>query len=85
MSYVEEFDFKSAISRELNFKKWQVSNLLELVAQDNSVHFIARYRKEKTGNLDENQIRGIIEKYNTFRSLNELKDKVIKNIDEQGN
>ena len=65
-------------------KEWQADNVISLVNEDNTVHFIARYRKEKTGNLDENQIRKIIDEKNKIDSLIKAKENAIKNIDEQG-
>ena len=48
------------ISTALDYKKFQVEIVLELTAEGATVPFIARYRKERTGNLDENNIRDII-------------------------
>jgi uncharacterized protein len=58
--FVPEVDYISEISKELSFKNFQVQVVLELIAEWSSVPFIARYRKEKTGDLDEDQIREII-------------------------
>ena len=49
------------ISQQLNLQPQQVKAVLDLIAEWATVPFIARYRKEKTGNLDENQIRQILE------------------------
>lgn len=59
-SFVPEVDYISEISKELWFKNFQVQVVLELIAEWSTVPFIARYRKEKTGDLDEDQIREII-------------------------
>jgi uncharacterized protein len=57
---------------------------IELLDQDATVPFIARYRKEVTGNLDEVQIRSIQEKSEYFRELEERRQTVLKSIEEQG-
>lgn len=59
--------------------------VLELVAEDATVPFIARYRKEKTGNLDEVQIRAVIEAHETFQEIIKRKTFLIKEIGEQKN
>ena len=62
----------------------QVKIVIELSEQDNTVHFIARYRKEKTGNLDENQIRTIIESYESRLKLQNRKEEICVKIEEAG-
>src|SRR3954454_19548122 len=57
---------------------------IELLDEGATVPFIARYRKEVTGNLDEVQIRNIEEKLGYFRELEERRDTVLRSIDEQG-
>ncbi|MCK6599191.1 MAG: RNA-binding transcriptional accessory protein, partial [Bdellovibrionaceae bacterium] len=59
--------------------------VLELAAEGATVPFIARYRKEKTGNLDEVQIRGVIEANETFEEIIKRKTFLLKEIAEQGN
>ena len=59
--------------------------VLELVADGATVPFIARYRKEKTGNLDEVQIRAVIDADETFREIVKRKDFLVREIGEQGN
>ena len=54
----------------------QVETVLELLAEGNTVPFIARYRKEKTGSLDEEQIRAIQKEYEYGKSLQERKDDI---------
>ena len=51
------------MSVELNIKESQVRNVLKLLSEDNTIPFIARYRKEMTGNLNEDEIRSINEVY----------------------
>lgn len=72
------------IARELKLKAVQVENTVKLLDAGNTVPFIARYRKEATGELDENQIREIQERLNYLRNLEERKQEVIRLIDEQG-
>ena len=71
-------------ANELNLKEEQVRSTIELFDDGATVPFIARYRKEITGNLDEEQIRDIIEKVTYYRNLEKRKEEVLKSIDEQG-
>ena len=72
------------ISKDMNIKKSQVEKTLELLKDNNTIPFIARYRKEVTGNLDEEQIRKISEVYEYQVNLQKKKDDVIRLIDEKG-
>lgn len=72
------------IAVELKLRKNQVANTIKLLDEGNTVPFIARYRKEVTGELDENQIRSIEERVKYFRNLAERKEEVIRLIEEQG-
>ena len=65
-------------------KSFQVENTVELLLGGGTVPFIARYRKENTGELDEVQIRGIEEQLAYFSELEERKATILKSIDEQG-
>lgn len=71
------------IAEELNIKPGQVAGTVKLFDEGNTVPFIARYRKEVTGNLDERQIRQLEERLNYLRNLEKRKDEVIRLIDEQ--
>lgn len=73
-----------AISKELKVKEEQVKAVLELLQNDHTVAFIARYRKEVTGGLDEEQIRVIDDEYQYGLSLQKRKDDVIRLIEEKG-
>ncbi|WP_148698727.1 Tex family protein [Silvanigrella aquatica] len=73
----------SDISNDLNINKNQVENTLNLILDDCTIPFIARYRKEVTGGLDEVQIRNIVDKYEYIFSLNERKEAIIRSITEQ--
>ena len=71
-------------SIELNIKSNQVKTVLELLSNGNTIPFIARYRKEATGALDEEQIRKINEIYEYQVNLLKRKEDVIRLIDEKG-
>lgn len=62
----------------------QVKNVISMLDEGNTVPFIARYRKEQTGSLDEVQIRDIMERYQYIQNLEQRKEEVIRLIDEQG-
>lgn len=72
------------ISNNLNIKNNQIEAVLKLLEEGNTIPFIARYRKEATGALDEEQIRQINEYYEYQISLLKRKETVIKLIDEKG-
>lgn len=72
------------LARELNIKERQVTTVLKLLEDGNTIPFIARYRKEMTGSLDEEQIRAISEKYEYQVNLFKRKEDVIRLIDEKG-
>ena len=71
-------------SLELNIKQTQVETVLKLLSEGNTIPFIARYRKEATGALDEKQIRKIGEIYEYQVNLLKRKEDVIRLIDEKG-
>ena len=77
-------DIVNSVAKELNFKVSQVENMIKLFDEGATVPFIARYRKEVTGNLDEEQIRDVIEKITYYRNLEKRKEEVIRLIEEQG-
>ncbi|MFJ8248169.1 Tex family protein [Peribacillus asahii] len=72
------------IAVELTLKSHQVQNVINMLEEGNTVPFIARYRKEMTGALDEVQIRSIMERWNYLENLNQRKEEVIRLIEEQG-
>ena len=72
------------ISNDLKVKEIQVEKTLKLLEEGNTIPFIARYRKEVTGNLDEEQIRKINEVYEYEVNLLKRKEDVIRLIDEKG-
>ena len=72
------------IAKDLNVKVKQVETVLNLLSDGNTIPFIARYRKEATGALDEEEIRKIDEFYQYQVNLSKRKDDVIRLIDEKG-
>ncbi|EUJ37410.1 Tex family protein [Brochothrix thermosphacta] len=72
------------LTSELTLRKKQIETTLELLEEGNTVPFIARYRKEATGELDEVQIRTIEERYNYLVKLSQRKEDVLRTIAEQG-
>lgn len=72
------------IAEELQLRWNQVKNTIELLNGENTVPFIARYRKEMTGSLDEEKIRAIEERIKYLRNLEERKQTVLNSISEQG-
>ncbi|MED4312114.1 Tex family protein [Heyndrickxia coagulans] len=72
------------MGKELHFPEKSIRNVIGLLEDGNTVPFIARYRKEMTGALDEVQIRDIMERWNYLQNLEQRKEEVIRLIDEQG-
>lgn len=72
------------IAQELTIKENQIAKVLELTSKGNTIPFIARYRKEMTGNLDEVQIKTIIDLDKSMTALAERKATVLSKIEEQG-
>ncbi|EFU38741.1 Tex-like protein-like protein [Paenibacillus vortex V453] len=72
------------MAKELQLSEKQVRTTVELLDEGNTIPFIARYRKEMTGELDENQLRDIEERTNYLRNLEVRKREVIRIIEEQG-
>lgn len=77
-------DLINILSGEMGHQPWQVRNTLDLLGQDNTIPFIARYRKEATGGLDEVELRDLRERAKYLRELNERRDAVLLSISEQG-
>ena len=73
-----------AVSKELNLKLTQVENTVKLLDEGATVPFISRYRKEVTGNLDENQIGDILKAVTYLRNLEKRKEELLALIEEQG-
>lgn len=74
----------NTLCKELNVKSWQVENTIELIDGGNTIPFIARYRKEQTGELSDTELRQLGERLEYLRNLENRKAEVIRLIDEQG-
>ena len=77
-------DINQKITEELGVKKWQVDAAVTLIDEGNTIPFIARYRKEATGTLDDEQLRKLHERLTYLRNLEEKKEQVLASIEEQG-
>ena len=77
-------DINQKITEELGVKKWQVEAAVKLIDEGNTIPFIARYRKEATGTLDDEQLRKLYERLTYLRNLEEKKEQVLASIEEQG-
>ena len=72
------------IAEELKIKNTQVEAAIKLIDEGNTIPFIARYRKEATGNLSDEVLRDLDERLNYLRNLEKRKEEIIRLIDEQG-
>lgn len=77
-------DIVQILQSELNIKKQQVENTMKLIDEGNTIPFIARYRKELTGGLNDEVLRQFGERYTYLQNLQARKEQVVKSIDEQG-
>ena len=76
-------DIISKLSQELNIRENQIKAAVELIDEGNTIPFIARYRKEVTGSLDDEQLRALNERLSYLRGLEKRKDEVRAAITEQ--
>jgi uncharacterized protein len=74
----------SFIAKELSIQVKQVNEVISLLGEGATIPFIARYRKERTGGLDEEVLRNIEDRLNYLKILEERKDTILKSIEEQG-
>ena len=77
-------DINQKITEELQIERWQTDSAVSLIDEGNTIPFISRYRKEATGQLNDEQLRKLFERLNYLRNLEEKKAQVLKSIDEQG-
>lgn len=77
-------NIQKKIAEELNIKEWQVEATIKLIDEGNTIPFIARYRKEAHGSLDDEQLRNLSERLTYLRNLEEKKEQVLASIEEQG-
>lgn len=72
------------VSKDTGVKSSQAEQVIKLLEEGNTVPFIARYRKEQTGSLDEVQIKAVEDRYNYIQQLEQRKEEVLRLIEEQG-
>lgn len=77
-------DIILALAKELGIKKQQAEAAVKLIDEGNTIPFIARYRKEVTGALDDEVLRNLFERLNYLRNLEDKKTQVLESIEEQG-
>ena len=78
--YMNPVDF---ITRKSDFKHHYIQNLLKLLDEGATIPFIARYRKELTGNMDEVQVETVFKLYGQFKELEKRKATILETIDQQ--
>ena len=76
-------DFSSILAKELNIKATQAAAAIQLMDDGNTIPFIARYRKEATGGLDDQVLRALSDRLNYLRNLQKRKEEVIASIEGQ--
>ena len=77
-------DFSQKIAQELNLSKEYVQNVIELLAEGATIPFIARYRKEATGSMDEVLITAIRDRFKQLQEIEDRRSTILKSIHEQG-
>lgn len=77
-------DISSILMKEFKLKSFQVNNTIRLIDEGNTIPFIARYRKEQTGELNDIVLRELNDRLNYLRNLENRQDEVIRLIEEQG-
>lgn len=77
-------DILKQLTSELNIKLWQTEAAVKLIDEGNTIPFIARYRKEATGSLNDEVLRNLGERLTYLRNLEEKKEQVLSSIEEQG-
>ena len=76
-------DILQKLTQEFSVKLWQVENAVNLIDDGNTIPFIARYRKEATGSLDDQLLRDLSDRLTYLRNMEEQKEKIIASIEEQ--
>ncbi len=77
-------DIVKQIAEELKIKTWQVEAVIKLIDEGNTIPFIARYRKEQHGTLNDEQLRNLDERLTYLRNLEDRKTTILSSIEEQG-
>ena len=80
----KSMDILKILQQEFNIKQWQAEAAIKLIDEGNTIPFIARYRKEATGSMNDEVLRNFHERLMYLRNLEEKKQQVIATIDEQG-
>ena len=78
-------DINQKITEELGVKKWQVDAAVKLIDEGNTIPFIARYRKEAHGTLDDEQLRKLYERLTYLRNLEEKKNRFLQVLKNRAN
>ena len=77
-------DIINVLTKELNIQQWQAEAVIRLIDEGNTIPFIARYRKEATGALNDEVLRSFDERLRYLRNLEERKTTILSTIEEQG-
>lgn len=77
-------NINETLAKEFSLKQWQIDNTVQLIDDDKTIPFIARYRKEQTGTLDDQILREIYDRLCYLRNLEKRKEEVRSAIEEQG-
>ena len=77
-------DIIKVLTEEFSLKPFQVENTVKLIDEGNTIPFIARYRKEVTGSLDDQILRELYDRLTYLRNMDETREKIKKSIEEQG-
>ncbi|MBP9997745.1 MAG: RNA-binding transcriptional accessory protein, partial [Bacteroidales bacterium] len=72
------------MSAQLNLQKWQVENCVEMLADGDTIPFISRYRKEKTGGMDDAEVAEVKHWMDLFMEMDKRKETILKTISEAG-
>ena len=77
-------DIIKTLTQEFKLKPYQTENAVKLIDEGNTIPFIARYRKEATGSLDDQVLRELNDRLSYLRNMDETREKIKKSIEEQG-
>ncbi|MBQ7228548.1 MAG: RNA-binding transcriptional accessory protein, partial [Clostridia bacterium] len=77
-------DIIATLTSEFDLKPWQVVNTVNLIDEGNTIPFIARYRKEAHGSLDDQVLRELNDRLTYLRNLDKRREEILSSIEEQG-
>ncbi|MEE3312425.1 MAG: Tex-like N-terminal domain-containing protein, partial [Acutalibacteraceae bacterium] len=77
-------DIIATLTSEFDLKPWQVENTVNLIDEGNTIPFIARYRKEAHGSLDDQVLRELNDRLTYLRNLDKRREEILNSIEEQG-